>query len=247
MIGLPKRKKNTKYLISLFLILILFTTFFIMYKYYVEGEKNIPFNISKLIVISSAETQNFEKNDNTYQADVVKKNNIYIGIEKNKNYKEEDAIKKIIFNNFTITKPGKKGNIKIYRSATTDKPFEYIESYEIKNSVEYMGAKNTNLKQEKMTISNQGGLIELSALIKDLGKITYTENENLVSDGTLINKLNLNNEEIKTQISFDMLMELQSGKTFKTTITLELPTGDIQTEGVCTNEIDLSKLVFKRV
>ena len=193
------------------------------------------------------ETHNFAKNGDIYEADVVQKNDIYIAIEKNKNYKEEDAIKKIIFNNFTIAKPGKKGNIKIYRSAITEKPFEYIENYEIKNNVEYIGAKNTNLKKEQMTISNQGGLIELSALIKDLGKITYTENENLVSDGTLINKLNLNNEEIKSQISFDMLMELQSGKTFKTTIILELPTGDIETEGVCTKEIDLSKLVFKRV
>ena len=62
MIEPPKRKTNQKYLIMLFLILILSTTFFIMYKYYVEGEQNIPFNITKMIVISSAETQNFAKN-----------------------------------------------------------------------------------------------------------------------------------------------------------------------------------------
>ena len=47
-------------------------------------------------------------------------------------------------------------------------------------------------------------------------------------------------------MSFDMIMELSGGNTFKTTITLELPTGDIVTEGVSTNEIDVSKLVFKR-
>ena len=248
MIEPPKRKTNQKYLIMLFLILILSTTFFIMYKYYVEGEKNIPFNITKMIVISSAETQNFAKNESVYQADVVQKNDIYIAIEKNQNYKKEDAIKKIIFDNFKIVEAGSKGNVKIYRTSQSEKDFEYIEGYEVIDSIEYIGAKNTNLKQEQMTISNQGGLIELSVLIKDLGKITYTENENIVSDGTLISRLNLTNEEIKTKISFDMYIELQSGNTFKTTILLELPTGDIVTEGVSTTEnTDLSKLVFKRI
>lgn len=248
MIELPRRKSNQKYLVLLFLILVLTTTFFIMYKYYVEGEKNIPFSITKIIVISSAETQNFAKNEDIYQAAVVQKNDIYIAIEKNENYKKEDAIKKIIFNDFRVVEPSLKGNVKIYRTSQGEKSFEYVEDYEINDSIEYIGAINTNLKQEKMIISNQGGLIELSALIKDLGKITYTENENIVSDGTLINRLNLTNEEIKTKISFDMLMELQSGNTFKTTITLDLPTGDIVNEGVSTNEItDLSKLVFKRV
>lgn len=247
MISAHTSKSNRKYLISLFLILILFTTFFIMYKYYVEGEKNIPFNISKILIISSAETQNFAKNGEIYEADVAQKNDIYIAVEKNKNYKEEDTIKKIIFNNFTIVEAGEKGIVKFYKNSQTDKSFEYIEKYEINNSVEYIGAQKTNLKQENMTIANQGGLIELSVLIKELGKITYTENENIVSDGTLINKLKLKNEEIKTQISFNILIEVQSGKTFKTTITMELPTDDISVEGVCTKEIDLSKLVFKRV
>ena len=71
MIEPPKRKTNQKYLIMLFLILILSTTFFIMYKYYVEGEQNIPFNITKMIVISSAETQNFAKTTGQIKRDVV--------------------------------------------------------------------------------------------------------------------------------------------------------------------------------
>ena len=45
-----------------------------------------------------------------------------------------------------------------------------------------------------------------------------------------------------------MNIELTSGKTFKTTICLDLPSGDIINEGVCTKEnADLDKLVFKRV
>ena len=98
-----------------------------------------------------------------------------------------------------------------------------------------------------MTISNQGGLLELSAIINDLGKITYLENDNVITDGSLLNRLQLTNEDVKVKVSFDMTIELSGGNTFKTTIVLNLPVGDIVTEGVSTYEVDLSKLVFKRV
>lgn len=241
------QKRNTKkYVILFFLILLFSTTFFIMYKYYVEGEKNLPFNITKLVVVSSAKTEDIEINENTYKANVIQKNDIYIAVEKNKNYSKEDAIKKITLNNFKIVEPGKIGKVKFYRTSLVENTFEYIENYEIKDSLEYIGAKETNLNLENMTISNQGGLIELSVILNDLGKIAYLEDDNVVTDGSLLNRLQLTNEDVKVKVSFDMIMELSGGNTFKTTITLELPTGDIVTEGVSTNEIDVSKLVFKR-
>lgn len=242
-----QKKNNQKYIILFFLILIFSTTFFIMYKYHVEGEKNLPFNITNLVVVSSAKTEDIEVNEGTYQANVLQENHIYLSIEKNENYSKEDAIKKIVFNNFRIVEQGKKGTAKFYRTSTGTKKFEYNESFEIKESIAYKGAKETNLKAEKMTIANQGGLIELSIAIDGLGKLTYLENDNIVADGTLLNRLQISNEEIKNKISFDIIIELTEGNKFKTTITLDLPTGDITTEGISTNkEIDLSKLVYKR-
>ena len=246
MIDIQKRNTN-KYIILFFLILLFSTTFFIMYKYYVEGEKNLPFNITKLVVVSSAKTEDIEINENTYEANVIQKNDIYIAIEKNKNYSKEDAIKKITLNNFRVIEPGKKGTVKFYRTSLEKNSFEYVENYEIKDIIEYTGAKETNVNLEKMTIANQGGLIEISIILNDLGKIVYLENDNIVTDGSLLNRLQLTNEDIKVKVAFDMLMELSGGNTFKTTITLELPTRDILTEGVATYEIDVSKLVFKRV
>lgn len=247
MIEVPRKKLNQKYVILFFLILILFTTFFIMYKYYVEGEKNIPFNITKLIVVSSAKTEEIEMNENIYEANVIQKNDIYLAIEKNSNYSKEEAIKKITINNFKVTEKGEKGNIKFYRTSSKTNSFEYIEDYEIKDSVEYTGGKKTNLKLEDMMISNQGGLIELSVIIDDLGKIIYSENDNISADGSLLNRLQLTNEKIKHTISFDIIIELTGGNTFKTVVTMELPTGDIINNGVTTNEVDVSKLVFKRI
>lgn len=249
MIELKRKNRMVHiYIISIILIITLSVIFCLMYKYHVEGEKNLPFNITKLIIISSAETENFEKNENIYQANVIQKNDIYIAVEKNQEYKKEDAIKEITFNNFKTIKKNKAGNVKIYRTSQGEKTFEYIEDYLIDNEIKYTGKQETNLKQEQMTIANQGGLIQISLALEDLGKLTYTENENVMSDGRLLNKLGLTNEDIEFTISFDMIIKLSSGNIFKTTITLDLPTGDIVKEGVSTTENnDLSKLVFKRV
>ena len=250
MINLKRKNRIIHiYIISAILIIALSTVFFIMYKYNIEGERNLPFNITKLIVISSAETENFEKQESIYQADVIQKNDIYIAIEKNQNYKKTDAIKEITFNNFKILEQSKIGKLNFYRTTTEGtKTFEYTENYLINNEIKYIGGKETNLQEEQMTIANQGGLLKISATIEDLGKLTYTENENITSDGMLLNKLNLKSEDIKTKISFDVIMKLSSGNTFKTTITLDLPTGDIVNEGVSTTENNnLEKLVFKRV
>ncbi len=242
------QKRNTKkYIVIFFLILLFSTTFFIMYKYYVEGEKNLPFNITKLVVVSSAKTENIEINENTYEANVIQKNDIYIAIEKNKDYSKEDAIKKITLNNFKVVEQGKKGIVRFYRTPLEGNTFEYIENYEIKDSVEYKGSKETNLNLENMTIANQGGILELSVILNDLGKVTYLENDNVITDGRLLNRLQMTNEDVKVKISFDMTIELSGGNTFKTTIILDLPVGDIATEGVSTCELDLTKLVFKRV
>lgn len=236
------------YIISVILVIALSTVFFIMYKYNVEGEKNLPFNITKLMIISSAETKNFEKQENNYQADVIQKNDIYIAIEKNENYKKTDTIKEIIFENFEIIEQAKIGKINIYRTSEGTNTFEYIEKYLINNEVIFTGGKETNLNQEQMTIGNQGGLLKISITLEDLGKLIYTENENIESNGKLLNKLNLKNEEIQTKLSFDVIIKLNSENTFKTNIILDLPVGDIVNEGVCTSENNnLEKLVFKRI
>lgn len=247
MIEIQRKKSKEKYIILFFIILIFCTTFFIMYKYHVEGEKKLPFNITKLLVVSSAKTENIELNEDIYEANVIQKNDLYIAIEKNKEYSKEDAIKKITINNFKIEENTEKGKVRIYRPAMGENAYEYSENYEIKEEVIFTGSKETNLKTESMVISNQGGIIELSVIINDLGKITYDEEDNILADGSLLNRLQITSEEIRKKISFDMYIELAGGNTFKTNISLEIPTGNIENEGVITNEIDLSKLVFKRV
>ena len=76
-------KKN----IALFVaVIILITVISIIIKYYVEGEKNMPFNISRVMVISSANGTQKEKSKTKWDVELDQNNDIYINIVNNKYY-----------------------------------------------------------------------------------------------------------------------------------------------------------------
>ena len=81
---LNKNKKMNvgAYILSLVVVFMLIVVFFIMYKYQVEGEAIPPFNISKMVVVSSAKTENLELVEGIYNADIVQTNDIKISIQK---------------------------------------------------------------------------------------------------------------------------------------------------------------------
>ena len=78
-------------------------------------------------------------------------------INKNKNNKDVELIKKIEVNNFKAKGTNTK-NIKYYRPSGEKGTnlFENIQEYSVDN-IDYMGDIESNLKELK--ISNQGGLI----------------------------------------------------------------------------------------
>ncbi len=228
------------------IILIIAVISLIILKYNVEGEKNMPFKLSNIIVISSAEGyQEKENNEYLWDTEIYQKNDIYLNIEKNINYKEAEIIKSIEIENIKINKLPQIGKIKFYRATTNEKElFLYEEQYEIKDKVEFIGDINTDLGNFK--ISNQGGTI-IIRIVNKTGK-KYTSNEkNFEHDGKLLNKVGINNNEIKSTISFDLVINLESGVSFKATINIELPVGDIILEGNSSKEINNTRdIVFKR-
>ena len=88
-----KKMNVGAYILSLVVVFMLIVVFFIMYKYQVEGEAIPPFNISKMVVVSSAKTENLELVEGIYNADIVQTNDIKISIQKNPKYKKEAIIK----------------------------------------------------------------------------------------------------------------------------------------------------------
>lgn len=241
-----KKRVIHKHVIILIVVIILLTALSLMFKYHIEGEKNLPFNVKKVDIVSTAESNIIQDEEQIYHAKISQKNDIYFIIEKNSNYKKEEAIKKISFNNFQIIKTNDNMEIKIYRPDISVNSYKYEEEYIIENSIEYEGAQNTNT--ETLQINNQGGTIGFSIITNNIGEYIFSENEKLQSDGRLLAKAGVTEENIKFKITFDLIIETESEHKFKANITLDLPTGNILEEGVGKLEdTKLDNIIFKRI
>lgn len=246
MLELKKQKINIKLYISILVIIFaMIIVFFLMFKYSVEGENVPAFKISTMVVISSAKTKNLQLQNQIYTADVLQNNDIKILIEKNPEYKKDAVIKKVIINNIQINPQETKGNIEIYRPSKGERLYEYVDQYKLNDEIEYLGKQETYLKGDNLEISNQGGIVEFSIIANNLGTISYNENEIVLVDGTLLNRLGI--EEIKYQVKFDLILELENETKLKTKITLDLPVGDILENGIENIEQTNLKTVFKRI
>ena len=244
-----KSKVNNLILKSAYLtiiVLILAVIALIILKYNVEGEKNMPFKLSSIIVISNAEGYQEEENkDYLWDSEIYQINDIYLNIEKNKNYKEEEFIKSVVIENIEINENPSVGNIEFYRVSNDEKRlFDYSEEYKVDNKLEYIGDTISDLKNLK--ISNQGNTLILRVVNKT-GK-NYTSNDKeFKHSGKMLEKVGISYEQIKGKVSFDLVINLESDISFRAKVELELPTGDIIKEGASSLEIkDMKKIVFKR-
>lgn len=218
----------------------------IIIKYQVEGETNMPFTISKIMVISSAQGVQNDKSEYKWDLQMVQNNDIYIDITKNKNYYQTEIIDKIVLNNFKIDQEPIKGEIKLYRPNDKENGV-YINAkeFQIQDSLEYIGSENSNIKN--LEIANQGGLILLRYVNENLGQYVSNEGEEIRHDGTLLSKIGITDEQIKFNVSFDIAILLKSEITYKATVKLELPVGNVVQEGTSSYEKkDVRDVVFKR-
>lgn len=227
-------------------ISILFAVMIYLLTYHEEGETNIPFKISKIVVVSSTDgTQSATQQANGAQwsIDVNQNNDIYLYIDKNKNYGKTELIENVKISNFNITKQTEKGEVKIYKTTTEeDKMFNNSQEYEI-NELTYQGELESNIKQSK--ISNQGGLIVFRCANNNVSRYT-ADNVTEVNYNQLLQITNVMQEDLKLTISFDLEIKVVNKKTYQATVSLELPVGDIITNGTTNLEItDLEDIVFK--
>ena len=121
----------------------------IILKYNIEGENNMPFELSKIMVVSSAEgiEEIEENNENKWNLNIFQNNDIYLEISKNKNYKETEIIDEIIIDNFNIIKNPRKGKISIYKPTSKEGLlYENIEENEIKDKITYIGGEESSIK-----------------------------------------------------------------------------------------------------
>lgn len=233
--------------ISIIIIIIsciLFALGIIVLKYNVEGEKNMPFELSKISIISTADGIDIDSGENRWAFDICQSNDIYLYINKNEQYEKTKAIKSIYIDNFQIEALNKE-NIKIYKPDSQEEKliFKYRDE-NIVDSIEYLGDMESDLKN--LSISNQGGIVAFRCANKNVAQ--YKSDEEEIKHTELLKKANINNEDLKINLSFDLYIKLEDGKEFKSTINLELPQGNVVEEGVSSIEItDLQNIIFKRI
>ncbi len=227
------------------IVLILIIAGIIMLRYQVEGETNLPFELSKMIVVSTAESNEIEAAaDTKWNFSVNQYNDIYLEIQKNDQYTKNTNIKNITFENFVIEKNSGAENIKLYRANSEGKVVE-DEAHLVGSSLTYKGEKETNL--DELKISNQGSIILLRSVNQNVCEVRSNDEE-IIHDGTLLAKGNTNSEDLNYKLCFDIIIETSRNIKYKGTITIDLPTGDVQTQGKTQLEkTDFSDVIFKRM
>lgn len=240
-----KAKKNLKRIILLVVILIvLLAALILSLQYEKEGEKNLPFTISKLLVVNTIEGEKSNNPNFIWDFKIKQNNDVYIYFEK---LDESQVLESITIDNFKITEMPLKGNIRIYRpTGEFSNLYKDSEVDLINHEIVYNAGKYDNL--ENLETSMQGGVVAFRISNEEIENYTSNEDTEIVYDGTLLTKTQTALEDIKFKISFDLTIETKDGLKFKGTMELGMPLEDLINKGKSTIEItDFKDIVFKRI
>ena len=262
--GKNNLKQTIKFIgIILVVAIIIAIAVFKVIQYQVEGEKNMPFQLGKIIVISSATNSPAEENNSTeaseegaenteqqaekfiWNENVIQTNDVYIYIDKNENNKEEQLIRSVKIENIQFLKNVNLGKIQIYMPSSVDGAlYQYINDYVVNSTLTYRGAEKDDKKN--LEIGNQGGCIYFS--FANVGLPNYKSNEDteIAQGAFILEKMGLNEDDLKFKVSFDLIIEVKD-KSYKGTVVLDLPVENVV--GVKETHIeitDFSNVIFKR-
>ena len=241
-----KLKQTIKLCVAVFvfaIIILLVVT--VMIGYQVEGDKNMPFNLSKVIIISTAEGTETE-GKKKWNFDVYQNNDLYIYLDKNENYVgDEKVIKSVRLENINITKAPNKGEIKVYMPNSVEgRLYSNEEEYLVNGSLEYKGAGESDSKA--LEVGSNGGNVLIRFSNTGLGTYSSDGDKEIVHDGTLLEKVDVTDEDIKFNISFDLVITVDNCS-YRANLNYTLPCGNIIEEGTSSIEqTDFSNVVFKR-
>lgn len=240
------RKNLFKRCLFLAIIAIIFMIVIsIVIKYDVEGEKVLPFSIEKILLVSTVNGKVADDPNNIWNIGVTQVNDIYMYI--NKTMDDEQSIKEIKFENFVVTKKPQKGEIKLLRpTGELSNLYTYSEQNYLNDSITYTGAAIDDLKS--LEIGNNGGMLGFRFSLENLGTYISNENQEITYDGKLLSNLGIKIEEIKFNVSFDILITTSEDITYKGTLNLDMPVDTVIEQGSSNKEIaDFSSVVFKRI
>ena len=231
-------------MIIIIIVVILFIVGMLVLRYNVEGETNMPFRLSKITIISSQEGIDDGQTDTRWSFDVHQANDIYLYIDKNDQYDKTEVIKSIKIDNMQIGSNHTE-NVKIYKpDAEEDNVIFKYKDENIVQNLEYIGDMETDLKS--MKISNQGGILAFRCSNNNVAK--YKSDEEEINHNELLKKAGATEDDLKIDLTFNLTIELESGKIYQAEVKTTLPTGNVIEEGNTSTEItDLDAIIFKRI
>ena len=232
-------------MITVIVFVILSIAGILLLRYQVEGELNMPFKITKISIVGSVEGIETENAQQKWNFNVNQNNDIYVYLEKNSSYGKTEIIDSVEINNIKINKQNEKGDTKIYKPVTDEKRM-FINATENEiTEITYKGELESNIKEQK--ISNQGGIIAFRYAINSLSQYVSEEDQE-IDHSKLLKITNVQQEDLQTSLSFDIIIKLTSGKKYQSTVNLDIPTDEIIEKGTVGIDItDLQGIIFKRI
>ena len=241
-----KQKIFHSVIISIIIIAILCVGGMFVLRYQVEGESNMPFKLSKITIVSTAEGNENEGAKEKWNMSIYQNNDIYFSIEKNDKYNKEELIDNISIENIKIIQNPELGEIQVFMPNSSEgRLFSYSEDTIVKdNKLTYKGASKTNNKS--LEIGNQGGTAVIRFANTKIGDYVSDDDEEIKHDGTMLTKTQATNENIKFKVNFDLIINLKNAK-YKANISLDLPCEEnLLEKGTCSKEIT-DNFIFKRI
>lgn len=244
---MDEKKKETLIRAGMIIVLVILIAIVgtVMVKYEIEGETNLPFQLTNIMVISTADGVS----NGTNQLEVVQSNDVYLTFEKNENYFGQEMIKQVSIENITILSKPVKGYVAFYRPSNEgNSVYQYQEDFLIENAITYESDTTTNLRS--LSISNQGGTIGFRSCVEEITSYQVEDGQTtgMNNDSTLLQKAGIAINDIKYNIGFDIIIELESGKKYKGYVNTTLPKGDIEQERVSgVEKVNIENIIFKRV
>ena len=232
-------------IITIIIIAILSVGGMLILRYQVEGESNMPFKISKISIIESVEGTESQGAEEKWNFNVDENNDIYIYIEKNSSYGKTEIIQSVDIKNININKSNEKGTVKLYKPVQDEKRmFTNREENEI-TEITYNGELESNIKEQK--ISNQGGIVAFRYSINNISQYISQDAEE-IDHSQLLKLTNITQDDLRTTLTFDIIINLTSGKKYQAPISIDIPTDEIIEKGtVGIDKTDLNNIIFKRI
>lgn len=215
-------------------------------KYLVEGDKNLPFKLSKITIISTAEGVENEGTTDKWNMAIYQNNDVYFSIEKTHQNDENSLIESISIENIKIVQKPEKGQIKTYMPNSLEgRLFSYSKEYMLEgNSLIYKGAIKSDAK--KLEIGNQGGTAILRFSNVGIGNYISNEDAEIRHDGTMLTKVGITDKDLEFETNFDFVIKLKNKK-YVSNITLKMPAGKELIEQGTTSEELKEEYAFRRI